>query len=129
MECDITLHQASILEQQEKIHDVKMECFNEMKKIADKVKMVEKQLEIVSQTYQRMRDLQAKIVELEEWRNIEKNIPSSLLVIKIYDIGVHSLATTECQDLASKFEENAQKDLAGMMDLYEKTIFDIQRYI
>ena len=33
------------------------------------------------------------------------------------------------QDLASWFEENARKDLAGMMDLYEKTTYDIQRYI
>ena len=35
----------------------------------------------------------------------------------------------ECQYLASRFEENARKDLAGMMDLYEKTTYDIQRYI
>ena len=76
-----------------------------------------------------MRDLQAKIVELEEWRITEKNIPSSLSMIKSYDITVHSMATRECQDLASKFEENARKDLARMMDLYEKCIFDIQRYI
>ena len=68
------------MEQQEKLYDVKLECFNEIKKMADKVKMVEKHLEIVSQTYQRMRDLQAKIVELEEWRSTKKNIPCILLV-------------------------------------------------
>ena len=56
----------SILEQQEKIYDVKMECFIEIKKMVDKVNMVEKHLEIVSETYQRMRDLQAKIEDLEE---------------------------------------------------------------
>ena len=39
------------------------------------------------------------------------------------------MAMEECQDLASRFEENAGKDLAGMMDLYEKTTYDIQRYI
>ena len=39
------------------------------------------------------------------------------------------MATEECQDLASRFEENARKDLAGMMDLYEKSTYDIQRYI
>ena len=39
------------------------------------------------------------------------------------------MATEECQDLASRFEENAIKDLAGMMDLYEKTTYDIQRHI
>ena len=31
--------------------------------------------------------------------------------------------------LSLRFEENAIKDLAGMMDLYEKSIYDIQRYI
>ena len=74
-----------------------------------------------------MRDLQAKIEYLEEWRSMEKNVPSSLLVIKSYDISVHTLATTECQDLASRYKENARKDLAGKMDFYEKSIYDIQR--
>ena len=73
-----------------------------------------------------MRDLQAKIEHLEEWRNKENNVPSSLMVIKIYDISVHTLATTKCQYLASRFEENAKKDLVGMMELYEKSIYDIQ---
>ena len=50
-------------------------------------------------------------------------------MIKSYDITVHNLATTKCQDLVSRFEENARKDLAGMMDLYEKSIYDIERYI
>ena len=72
-----------------------------------------------------MRDLQEKIVELEEWRSNENNIPSSLPMIKSYDISVHALVTTECWDIASRFEENAWKDLAGMMDLYEKSIYDI----
>ena len=76
-----------------------------------------------------MRDLQAKIQYLEEWRSTEKNVSSSLPVIKSYDISVHTLATIECQDIASIFKENARKDLAGMMDLYEKYIYDIQRYI
>ena len=76
-----------------------------------------------------MRDLQAKIEDLKEWRNKENSFPSSLLVIKSYHISVHTLATTECQDLASRFKENARKDLVGMMDLYEKYIYDIQRYI
>ena len=97
-----------------------MECFNEVKKMIDKVKSIEKHLEIVSQTYQRMRDLQAKIVELKEWRSTEKNIPSSLLTIKSYDITVHLMATMACQDLASRFEENARKNIVGMMDLYER---------
>ena len=129
IECETTPLRAIILEQQEKLYDVKMECFNEVKKMVDKVKIIEKHLEIVSETYQRMRDLQAKIVELEEWRSTEKNIPSSLPMIKSYDIIVHSMATTECQDLASKFEENCRKNIAGMMDLYERSTYDIRRYI
>ena len=31
--------------------------------------------------------------------------------------------------MASRFEENARKDLTGMMDLYEKVTYDIQRYV
>ena len=76
-----------------------------------------------------MRDLQDKIIELEEWRSTKKNIPSSLPAIKGYDITIYSIDTEECQDLASQFEKNARKDLAGMMDLYEKSTYDIQRYI
>ena len=91
----------------------------------DKVKMIEKHLNIVSQTHQRMRNLQEKIIELEGWRSTKKNIPSSLLTIKSYDITVYFMATEECQDLASQFEENARKDLVGMMDLYEKSTYDI----
>jgi hypothetical protein len=41
VECDTTPLPASILEQQEKLHDVKMECFAEIKKMVDKVKIVE----------------------------------------------------------------------------------------
>ena len=93
------------------------------------MKMVEKHLEIVSHTNQRMRSLQAKIEDLDQWRSLEKNVPSSLPIIKIYDISVHTLVTTECEDLTSRFEENARQNLAGMMELYEKYIYDIQRYI
>ena len=97
--------------------------------MTDKVKSIKKHLEIVSQTYEGMRDLQAKIVELKEGRSTKKNIPSSLLIIKIYDITMHYMDTMECQDLASRFEENVRKNLVGMMDLYERSTYDIQRYI
>ena len=56
---------------------------------------------------------------------MDKNVPSILLVIKSYDINLHTLATSECQDLASRFEENAKQNFARMMDLYEKSIYDI----
>jgi hypothetical protein len=48
VECDMTPLKAIILEQQERIYDVKMECFNEIQKMVNKVKIVEKHLEIVS---------------------------------------------------------------------------------
>ena len=106
-----------------------MEYFGKVKKMANKVKMIEKHLDIVSQTHQKMRDLQEKIIELDEWRSNKRDIPNSLPSVKSYDITVYTMATEECEDLASRFEENARKDLAGMMDLYEKTTYDIQRYI
>jgi hypothetical protein len=106
-----------------------MECFTVIQKMADKMKMVEKHLEIVSQNNQMMRSLQAKIEDLDDWRNMEKSVPINLLVIKSYAISLHTLATTECQDLASRFEENAIQNLAGMMESYEKSIYDIQQYI
>jgi hypothetical protein len=67
VECDMNLLKISILEQQEWLHDVKIECFTKIQKTADKMKMVEKPLEIVSQTNQRMRALQAKNEDLDEW--------------------------------------------------------------
>ena len=76
-----------------------------------------------------MESLQVKIGEIDKWRSIEINFPSSLPVIKTYDISLHTLATTECKELASIFEERARKNLAGMMELYEKSIYDIERYI
>ena len=39
----------NILEQQEKIHDVKLECFTKIQKMEEKVEALEKHLEIVSQ--------------------------------------------------------------------------------
>ena len=50
-------------------------------------------------------------------------------VIKTYDISLHTLATSECQELASRFEEKTRHNLAGMMELYEKSIYDVERYI
>ena len=76
-----------------------------------------------------MRSLQVKVEYQEKWRRIEKNVPSSLPVIKSYSNNLHTLATNECQELTSRFEENARQNIAGMMDLYEKSIYDIQRYI
>lgn len=129
VECDMLPLKISILEQQKQLHDVKMECFTEIEKMANKMKMVEKHLEIASQVNQRMRSLQVKIEDIDRWRIMEKNVPSILPFIKKYEISFHTLATTECQDLASRFEENARQNLVGMMDLYEKSIYGIQKYI
>ena len=129
VESDMTSLKISIVEQLEQLHDVKMECFKEIQKMANNMKMVEKHLEILSQVNQRRRSLQAKIEDLDKWKNMEKNVPNNLPVIKSCDISLHTLATTECQDLASRFQENAIQNIAGMLDLYEKSIYDIERYI
>jgi hypothetical protein len=115
----------TILDQHANLYDERMECFDKVKKMANKVKMIEKHLDIVSQTHQKMRDLQEKFIELDEWRRTKRDIPNSLPSVKIYDITVYTMATEECEDLASRFEENARKDLAGMMDLSENTTYDI----
>ena len=119
----------NILEQQELLHDVKVECFMEIQKMAEKVKALEKHLEIVSQTNLKMESLQTKIEELAKWRNMEKDVPSSLPVVKAYDIRLHTLDTNECQELTSKFKEKVRQSLVGMMDVYDRTIYNVQRYI
>ena len=91
----------------------------------EKVKSLEKHLKIVSQINLKMEHLQAKIEELDKWRNMKKNVPSSLPIVKTYDIRLHTLAMNECQELASKFEEKARHNLARMVELYEKSIYDV----
>ena len=58
---ETTLLRETILDQHAKLYDVRMECFVKVKKMVDKVKMIEKHLNIVSQTHQKMRD---KMMEL-----------------------------------------------------------------
>ena len=70
----------------------------------DKVKALEKHQKIVSKINKKMESLHNKIEELNIWRNMEKNVPSDLLAIKAYDIRLHTLATNEYQELASKLE-------------------------
>ena len=76
--------------------------------MAKNAKALEKHLDIVSQINSKMEYLQAKIEDLEKWRNMDKNVPSLLLAVKAYDIRLHILATNECQELASKFKENVR---------------------
>ena len=63
--------------------------------MANKVKVLENHLKIVSQINLKMESTQVNIGELDKWRSIEKNVPSSLPVIKTYDISLHTLATSE----------------------------------
>ena len=65
--------------------------------MAENVKALEKNLEIVSQINWKMESLQVKIEELDKWRNIDKSVPSSHLIVKTYDIKMHTLAMKECQ--------------------------------
>ena len=95
----------------------------------EKVKALEKHPEIVSQINLKMESLQTKIEELDRWRNMEKSVPSGLPGINVYDIRLHTLATNECQELASKFEERARQSLAGMMDVYDRSVQEVQKYL
>ena len=45
---ETTLLRATNLNQHENIYDVRMECFEKVKKMVDKVKLIEKHLDIVS---------------------------------------------------------------------------------
>ena len=122
MEDNLNSLKEKIIEQQEKLHDVKVECFTKIQKMAKKVKYLEKHLEIVSQANLRMESLQTKIKELDKWRTMEKNVPSSLPVVKAYDIRLYTTTTNECQELDSKFEERVRQSLLGMMDVYDQSI-------
>ena len=86
----------SILVEQYLLHDSKVECFAEVQNMADIIKALEKNLENASQVYQNMESLRTKIEELDEWRNMEKNVLGGLSIIKAYDIRLHTLATNEC---------------------------------
>lgn len=77
----------------------------------------------------KMESLQTKIEDLDKWRNMEKSVLSGLSTIKDYDIRLHTLATNECQELASMFEERARHSLAEMMNVYEKSIQDVHKYL
>ena len=60
---------------------------------------------------------------------MEKNVPSGLLGIKAYDIRLHTLATNECQEMDSKFEEKVKQSIVGIMNVYDKSIQDIHNYL
>lgn len=104
---------------------LKWNFFTEIQKMEDKVKYLEKHLKIVSQINQMIESLQIKIEELERWRNTKKNVPSGLPAIKSYDLKLHTVATNECQELASKFEENDKQSLEWMMDVHDKLVQDV----
>ena len=85
----------SILIEHKLLHDPKVECFTEVQMMADIIKAIEKNLETASLVNQNMESLQTKIEEIDEWRNLEKNVPSGLLIKKSYNIRLHTLATNE----------------------------------
>ena len=70
----------------------------------EKVKALEKHLEIVSHINLKMESMQAKIDELGKWRNMEKSVMSSLSAIKTFDTRLHTPDTNKCQEIASKFK-------------------------
>ena len=60
---------------------------------------------------------------------MEKSVPSGLIIVKDYDIKLHTLASNECRELASKFKERARQSLEGMMDVYVRSVQDVQNYL
>ena len=76
--------------------------------MVEKVKALEKHLEIVSQINLKINSLQTNIEHLDKWRNMDKNVPSILPIVKACEIKLHTLDTNECQELASKFEEKVR---------------------
>ena len=58
-----------------------------------------------------------------------EKVPSTFPIVKDYDIRLHTLPTNECQELASRFEEKVRKSLVGMMDAYDKLVYDVQSYL
>ena len=98
----------SILIEHEFLHDSKTKCFAEVQKMVDMLKYLGKHLEVASQIHRSMESLQVKIEELEEWRSSEKYVLDGLPTLKSYHIRLHTLATHECQELASKFEERVK---------------------
>ena len=75
MDDNLVLLKENYLDQQEKLHDVKVECFTEVQKMVEKVKALEKHLKIVSQINLKMESPQTKIEDLDRWRNMEKSVP------------------------------------------------------
>ena len=62
----------NIIEKQYHLHDVKVECFTEVHNMVEKVKSLEKHLEILSQINLKMESLQTKNQEIDRWRNMAK---------------------------------------------------------
>ena len=118
-----------ILIEQEILHDAKTKCFVEVQKMVDMLKALEKHLEVALQTHKSMESLQVKIEEMEEWRSSKKNVPDRLPTLKSYDIRLHTLATHECQELASKFEEKVKQSIVGIMKIYTSNTQEMQKNV
>ena len=119
----------NILVEQELLHDAKVECFAEVQKMEDIIKALKKHLENASQVYQNMESLQTNTKELDEWKNIDNNGGCGLLIIKAYDIILHTLATDECEEIASKFQEKVKQSLVGIIKVYTNNIQDMKKNI
>ena len=61
--------------------------------------------------------------------NLEKNVLDGLPTLKSYDIRLHTLATHEGRQLASKFEEKVKQSIDGIMKLYTSNIQEMQKNV
>jgi hypothetical protein len=72
-----------------------------------------------------------KIVEIQEQAKGKESwiftdiSRAGISIIKAYDIRLHTLATNECQEPASKFEEKVKQSLAGVMKVYTDNVQDM----
>ena len=66
---------------------------------------------------------------MEECRSVENNVPDGLATLKSYDISLHTLATHECQEIDSKFEEKVKQSIAGIIKIYTSNIQEMQKNV
>ena len=87
----------------------KFNIFTDVHKMATIIKDLEKHSENASQVYQNMESLRTKIEELDEWRNLEKNVLGGLPIIKAYDIRMHTLSTKNAKNLLQNLKKKLSR--------------------
>ena len=95
--------------------------------MGDIIKDLEMNLENASQVNQIKESLLEKIEELDEQRNLEKNVLGGLSIIKGCDIKLRTLVTNEFQELGSIFGEKVKQSPAWVIKVYTNNVQDMHR--